>query len=162
MNKCLDTPIYLHVHVFLQLCVCVHASWCMLNVISFSSKHEHANEARKLSKHERRAKKIKKLYEDAAKGIHVCVFRVKDLRNQSNKFKVDMNAQQLHLTGCGLLYNDINVVVAEGGTKALKKYKKLMLHRIKWTPDMIAEGQSNFVTCTCISTVYVLLDTFAL
>ena len=51
-----------------------------------------------------------------------------------------MNAQQLHLTGCCLVYHDINIVVAEGGAKGIKKYKKLMLHRIKWSPTDTAQG----------------------
>ena len=40
-----------------------------------------------------------------------------------------MNAQQLHLTGCCLVYHDINMVVVEGRAKELKKYKNLMLHK---------------------------------
>ena len=52
-----------------------------------------------------------------------------------------MNAQQYHLTGCVLVHRDINVVVVEGGPKALKKYKRLMLHRIKWKRDIHADGR---------------------
>ena len=54
-----------------------------------------------------------------------------------------MNAQQLHLTGCCLIYHDINIVVVEGGAKGLKKYKKLMLHRIKWSPADTIQGNGN-------------------
>ena len=43
------------------------------------------------------------------------VFRITDLTNQSIKFKVDTNAQQLHLTGCLLLNKELNLVVVEGG-----------------------------------------------
>ena len=52
------------------------------------SKHEQANEAHKLTPSQRRTKKIKKLYEDAAKGINVAVYRINSLSNQSNRFKV--------------------------------------------------------------------------
>ena len=52
------------------------------------SKHEQANEARKLTPSQRRTKKIKKLYEDAAKGINVTVYRINSLSNQRNRFKV--------------------------------------------------------------------------
>ena len=45
-----------------------------------------------------------------------------------------MNAQQFHLTGCVMLYQDVNLVVVEGGPKGLKKFKRLMMHRIKWNP----------------------------
>ncbi len=43
------------------------------------------------------------------------VYRVRDVSNPANKFKVDMNAQQYHLTGCMLLYQDVNIVAVEGG-----------------------------------------------
>ncbi len=42
------------------------------------------------------------------------VYRVRDVSNPANKFKVDMNAQQYHLTGCMLLYQDVNIVAVEG------------------------------------------------
>ena len=29
----------------------------------------------------------------------------------------------------------MNLVIVEGGPKGLKKYKRLMLNRIKWIPD---------------------------
>ena len=58
---------------------------------------------------------MKKLKEDLSCGIHVTVYRVRDMSNPANKFKVDMNAQQYHLTGCTLLYQDVNIVVVEGG-----------------------------------------------
>ena len=48
---------------------------------------------------------------------------------------MDMNAQQLHLTGCVMLYHDVNLVVVEGGPKCLKKFKRLLMHRIKWIPE---------------------------
>jgi U4/U6 small nuclear ribonucleoprotein PRP3 len=95
-------------------------------------KHEEANAARKLSKDERKAKALKKITEDVSLGVHVAVFKVRDLNNPSHKFKVDMNAQQYHLTGCAILFKDVNLVVVEGGPKALKKFKRLMLRRIKW------------------------------
>ena len=42
-------------------------------------------------------------------------------------------AQELHLTGCAVAAKDsFAVVVVEGGPKALKFYKKLMLQRMKW------------------------------
>ena len=48
-------------------------------------------------------------------GVHVTVYRVRDLTHPKIKFKVDMNAQQYHLTGCVLLYKDVNLVILEGG-----------------------------------------------
>ena len=68
------------------------------------------------------------------------VYRVHDLSSPAIKFKVDMNAQQLHLTGRLLLFRDINIVIVEGGPKGLKKFRKLMMRRIKWDPEKKGEG----------------------
>ena len=51
-------------------------------------KHEAANAARKLTPDQRKAKKLKKVKEDVSCGVHVIVFRVRDLRNPAIKFKV--------------------------------------------------------------------------
>lgn len=40
------------------------------------------------------------------------------------------------LTGLMLLTKDSNLVVVEGGPKALRKFKRLMLLRIKWDEDV--------------------------
>ncbi|XP_065841750.1 U4/U6 small nuclear ribonucleoprotein Prp3-like [Oscarella lobularis] len=103
-------------------------------------KHEEANAARKLTKDQKKTKKLKKMMEDTTLGVHVAVYRIRDISNLSNKFKVDMNAQQYHLTGCLILFKDVNLVVVEGGPKAMKKFKKLMLERIKWR--MPGKGKS--------------------
>uniref|UniRef100_A0A2K6KFH4 U4/U6 small nuclear ribonucleoprotein Prp3 n=1 Tax=Rhinopithecus bieti TaxID=61621 RepID=A0A2K6KFH4_RHIBE len=57
---------------------------------------------------------------------------VRNLSNPAKKFKIEANAGQLYLTGVVVLHKDVNVVVVEGGPKAQKKFKRLMLHRIKW------------------------------
>ncbi|NWV81950.1 PRPF3 protein, partial [Dasyornis broadbenti] len=94
--------------------------------------HEEANAARKLTAEQRKAKKVKKLREDVSQGVHVAVYRVRSLSNPAKRFKIEVNAGQLHLTGAVVLHKDVNVVVVEGGPKAQKKFKRLMLHRIKW------------------------------
>lgn len=58
--------------------------------------------------------------------------RITNLSYPKHKFKVEMNAQQLQLTGCVILNNKCNLVVVEGGPKGIKSYKKLMLRRIDW------------------------------
>lgn len=86
-------------------------------------KHEEANAARKLTPAQKSEKKVKKLKEAAGVGVpganklpvHVAVYRVGDLSNLSKKFKVEMNAKQLYLTGIVVLHKDVNVVVVEGG-----------------------------------------------
>ncbi|XP_058016380.1 U4/U6 small nuclear ribonucleoprotein Prp3 isoform X1 [Ahaetulla prasina] len=94
--------------------------------------HEEANAARKLTVEQRKAKKVKKLKEDISQGVHIAVYRVRNLGNPAKKFKIEANASQLYLTGVVVLHKDVNVVVVEGGPKAQKKFKRLMLHRIKW------------------------------
>ncbi|NXN82143.1 PRPF3 protein, partial [Bombycilla garrulus] len=94
--------------------------------------HEEANTARKLTAEQRKAKKVKKLKEDVSQGVHTAVYRVRNLSNPAKKFKIEANAGQLYLTGVVVLHKDVNVVVVEGGPKAQKKFKHLMLHRIKW------------------------------
>ena len=39
------------------------------------------------------------------------------------------------MSGTVVLYQDVNIVVVEGGPKQLKKYRQLMLKRIKWNED---------------------------
>ncbi|KAM8786563.1 U4/U6 small nuclear ribonucleoprotein Prp3 isoform 2-T2 [Rhynchonycteris naso] len=58
--------------------------------------------------------------------------KVRNLSNPAKKFKIEANAGQLYLTGVVVLHKDVNVVVVEGGPKSQKKFKRLMLHRIKW------------------------------
>ncbi|XP_052796317.1 U4/U6 small nuclear ribonucleoprotein Prp3-like [Mya arenaria] len=97
--------------------------------------HEEANAARKLTKEQRRDKKINKIKEDTSLGVHVSVYRVNDLTNPAKKFKVETNANQLYMTGIVVLFKDCNVVVVEGGPKQQRKFRRLMLHRIKWAED---------------------------
>uniref|UniRef100_A0A8C9SEZ7 U4/U6 small nuclear ribonucleoprotein Prp3 n=1 Tax=Scleropages formosus TaxID=113540 RepID=A0A8C9SEZ7_SCLFO len=94
--------------------------------------HEEANAARKLTAEQRKEKKAKKLKEDLSHGVHIAVYRIRNLTNPAKKFKVEANASQLYLTGTVVLHRDVNIVVVEGGPKAQKKFKKLMLSRIKW------------------------------
>jgi len=97
--------------------------------------HETANAERKLTPAQKKEKNARKLKEDTSAGIHVAVYRVKDLRNPAKKWKLEKNAQQLFLTGTVLLYQDVNIVVVEGGPKQQKKYQQLMLRRIKWSEE---------------------------
>ncbi|KAJ8273483.1 hypothetical protein GJAV_G00102100 [Gymnothorax javanicus] len=94
--------------------------------------HEEANAARKLTAEQRKEKKVKKLKEDLSHGVHIAVYRIRNLTNPAKKFKVEANANQLYLTGTVVLHRDVNIVVVEGGPKAQKKFKRLMLSRIKW------------------------------
>ncbi|XP_034030593.1 U4/U6 small nuclear ribonucleoprotein Prp3 isoform X1 [Thalassophryne amazonica] len=94
--------------------------------------HEEANAARKLTAEQRKEKKAKMLKEDLTNGVHIAVYRIRNLQNPAKKFKVEANANQLYLTGTVVLHKDVNLVVVEGGPKSQKKFKRLMMHRIKW------------------------------
>merc|ERR1712029_1327984 len=91
--------------------------------------HEKMNADRKLTPEQKKQKMIRRLKEDTSAGVKVAVFRVKSLTNPARKFKVETNAKQLFMTGTVVLYEDVNVVVVEGGPKQVKKYKQLMLKR---------------------------------
>ncbi|XP_044761879.1 U4/U6 small nuclear ribonucleoprotein Prp3 [Coccinella septempunctata] len=113
--------------------------------------HEDANNQRKLTPEQRREKKVKKLKEDTTLGVQVAVYRIKDLHElASKKFKVETNAKQLFMTGTVMLYRDCCVVVVEGGPKQQKKYKRLMLNRIKWEEDVVKDPDGNEVPNQCV------------
>uniref|UniRef100_A0A5K3EZS1 PRP3 domain-containing protein n=1 Tax=Mesocestoides corti TaxID=53468 RepID=A0A5K3EZS1_MESCO len=94
--------------------------------------HEAANASRKLTKEQARFKRIRKIREDTSIRTHVAVYRVRDLTNPAHRFKVETNANQLFMTGLVAMHSDCNVVIVEGGPKQQRRFKRLMLHRIKW------------------------------
>ncbi|XP_064545164.1 U4/U6 small nuclear ribonucleoprotein Prp3 isoform X1 [Drosophila montana] len=113
--------------------------------------HEDANNARKLTSEQKSEKKQRKLKEDTSCGVHVSVYRIRDLQdNQSKKFKVETNAKQLQMTGSVVLFRDCCVVVVEGGPKQQKKYRRLMLHRIKWEEDVVKGNDGQDVANSCV------------
>jgi U4/U6 small nuclear ribonucleoprotein PRP3 len=89
------------------------------------------NLSAKLTPKERKEKKIRKLQEDTSKGVSVAVFRLRDFSNLKHRFKVDVNAQQLFLSGLALICASerMNLVVVEGGPKGVKKFVRLMHER---------------------------------
>ncbi|KAG8010032.1 U4/U6 small nuclear ribonucleoprotein Prp3 [Nibea albiflora] len=108
--------------------------------------HEEANAARKLTAEQRKEKKVKKLKEDLTNGVHIAVYRIRNLQNPAKKFKVEANANQLYLTGTVVLHRDVNLVVVEGGPKSQKKFKRVMMHRIKWEEhNSKRDGESSFI-----------------
>merc|ERR1711865_412803 len=106
--------------------------------------HEQRNEARKLPAEERKQKKKQKWIEDTSLQVLICVFQIKDLSNKRHLFKVDMNAQQFHLTGCTITCPGVaNICIVEGGPRSIKRYKKLMTRRIKWREDQTKDDESE-------------------
>ncbi|KRX02842.1 hypothetical protein PPERSA_04045 [Pseudocohnilembus persalinus] len=98
-------------------------------------KHIQMNEERKLTAEQKKQKFLKKLKKDSSKETRAAVFRVENLSDGQHRFKIDANAVQMQLNGLCLIGDYINnwsLVVVEGGPKAIKFYKNLMLKRIKW------------------------------
>ncbi|KAK9508483.1 hypothetical protein O3M35_006030 [Rhynocoris fuscipes] len=112
--------------------------------------HEDANAARKLTAHQRSEKRKRRLMEDTTFGVHVSVYRVKDLSNMTKKFKVEINCKQLFMTGAVIMYKDCNVVIVEGGPKQTSTYQRLMLQRIKWEEDMVKDSDGKESPNSCV------------
>jgi len=105
--------------------------------------HVQANADRKLTKEQRHEKLAKNQEDDAAKGIHMLVFKIDNLSNGQHRFKIAKNAEQSALTGVCIMHPRFNLVIVEGGEHSIRFYKKLMMQRIDWTensPTRIKEG----------------------
>ena len=79
---------------------------------------------------------MRKLKKDSAKECRRIVFKLNKLQDPSQIFKVNMNAKQLALNGFILspaeYHSQPVFVMAEGGQKAIRFFKNLMVNRIKW------------------------------
>ncbi|KAL8280825.1 hypothetical protein RQP46_006829 [Phenoliferia psychrophenolica] len=109
--------------------------------------HLRMNAERKLTDDQRREKVSNEHLKDESKGIQAACFKVRYLSNPSHKFKVKLNAQQQHLTGVLIFNPKFCLVLVEGGAKAVKFYKRLMLTRIDWTSEALprdgADGEAD-------------------
>jgi U4/U6 small nuclear ribonucleoprotein PRP3 len=101
-----------------------------------ADKHYEQNQERKLTKEEANKKLAKNQIEDAEKGIHVSVYKIKSLANGRHRFKVSKHAEQESLTGLCIQNPHFNLVIVEGGEHGINSYKKLMLNRIEWTENL--------------------------
>jgi len=108
-----------------------------------SAAHEARNEANKLAPEERRAKKIDKWKNiKEHEGCTVLLFKVKSL-SKRYVYKIDQNAQQHHMTGFCVVSPAGNFVIVEGNLKAARRYRRLMLRRIKWGEDDDEENEDD-------------------
>jgi U4/U6 small nuclear ribonucleoprotein PRP3 len=99
---------------------------------------------------EQKAEKIKRKFErDSKKEVKACLFRIENLSHKKNRFKIDRNAQQLYLTGvCIMMKKNLNLnlpslVYVEGGPLSIKKFKTLLLRRIKWSEKKKEEDKDE-------------------
>jgi U4/U6 small nuclear ribonucleoprotein PRP3 len=106
--------------------------------------HEETNEGRKLTKEERHEKLERQQAEDAARGIHVHVYKIDSLANGKHRYQISVNADQNRLTGVCIMHPKMNLVVVEGGEHSIRNYDKLMQHRVRWqemeAPRAVEEG----------------------
>ncbi|EFX00885.1 U4/U6 small nuclear ribonucleoprotein [Grosmannia clavigera kw1407] len=98
--------------------------------------HMSTNEERKLTKEQRHEKLATNQDKDAAKGIHMLIFKIPSLVNGQHRFKIWKNAEQLALTGVCIMHPKTSLVVVEGGEHSINKYRKLMMNRIDWTQNV--------------------------
>jgi U4/U6 small nuclear ribonucleoprotein PRP3 len=106
--------------------------------------HAARNAAGKLTPAERAAKWRAKMTAAGPSGTpSAALFAVADLRHGKARYKVDMGAKQLFLTGVALLVrggggggggaaHPWSLVYVEGGFRAVTKFATLMLRRVDW------------------------------
>ncbi|KAJ7136089.1 pre-mRNA processing factor 3-domain-containing protein [Mycena epipterygia] len=107
--------------------------------------HEKMNAERKLTDEQRREKIETKKVEEDKRGIHGAVFKIKNLSDRAQRFKVRKNAEQLNLTGLCIFNPHFSMVYVEGAAKFIKKYKRLMMDRIAWTEAARPRGGEDVV-----------------
>jgi U4/U6 small nuclear ribonucleoprotein PRP3 len=74
----------------------------------------------------------------------VQVFRVNNLQDGRHIYKVDINATENRLTGvCVTTRTGTNVVVVEGDRKGMRRFNRLMMHRIDWNPMVNLDGADD-------------------
>jgi hypothetical protein len=100
--------------------------------------HDMRNLARKLTPEERKEKARRKNQKGMEDGVHVALFRVRDLSDKQHRFKVDVNAQESLLTGCVVICKaaGTNLVVVEGGAcpfSSVSHCRRLVL----WLRDLV-------------------------
>jgi U4/U6 small nuclear ribonucleoprotein PRP3 len=105
--------------------------------------HEKRNQEKKLTKEQKKQKKAEKLNQDEANELVTVVYKVRPLTHPQNKFKLNVNANDLKISGC--VINATNeglwMVIAEGGQKAITKFSNIIEKRVNW--DLSATPSTN-------------------
>ncbi|PJF19080.1 hypothetical protein PSACC_01106 [Paramicrosporidium saccamoebae] len=108
--------------------------------------HLDANLVRHEKAKEETAKRTSDRRNELMTNVPVAVFRIDNLTLPQWRFKVVKNAEQHELTGCVIYYEHFSFVVVEGKAAAVRRFKHLLLDRIKWTeapPDTMADVSQN-------------------
>ncbi|ANQ10118.1 Uncharacterized protein PCOAH_00038150 [Plasmodium coatneyi] len=106
-------------------------------------RHFKQNQERKLKPEEKSKKKMKKWKCDPNEENEVLVIYISNLSNKKHVFKIDINAQQLHLTGVCVMTVLYNFIIVEGKHISIERYKRLIFRRIKWNEDEYNEDEEG-------------------
>eukprot|EP00920_Eleutheroschizon_duboscqi_P027053 GHVT01066203.1.p1 GENE.GHVT01066203.1~~GHVT01066203.1.p1 ORF type:complete len:545 (+),score=139.69 GHVT01066203.1:308-1942(+) len=106
--------------------------------------HNERNEARRLTPEQRAVKHVAKWNQDVTTGVQVLLFILRDNPSSRSLWKMSQNAEQLHLSGrCVVTLDGPTAVVVEGGVRAVKRFRRLMLRRIRWRGEEEEEDDAN-------------------
>jgi U4/U6 small nuclear ribonucleoprotein PRP3 len=109
------------------------------------AKHEADNTARQLTKEERAEKMAQKAKANAAMGLTMSVYKIalgKEKLLGKHRYKIDVNAKQYNdITGCVIAAPSLTLCIVEAGEYSTRKYKKLMLDRVKWQAILEGNGE---------------------
>ncbi|SBS87948.1 U4/U6 small nuclear ribonucleoprotein PRP3, putative [Plasmodium ovale] len=106
-------------------------------------RHYEQNQQRKLNPEEKSKKKINKWKSNTNEENEVLVIYISNLSNKKHIFKIDINAQQLHLTGVCIMTVLYNFIIVEGKHISIERYKRLIFRRIKWNEDEYEDDEDN-------------------
>jgi U4/U6 small nuclear ribonucleoprotein PRP3 len=98
--------------------------------------HEDRNLENKLSKEEKFERNKQKASDDASKGIEVTFIKVDEISHPGIKFKINAQAQEKFISGCVLVLKDFCLILAEGGSKSIRKFQDVMLNKVDWNRDL--------------------------
>ncbi|ETB61324.1 hypothetical protein YYC_01236 [Plasmodium yoelii 17X] len=105
-------------------------------------RHFEQNQERKLKPEEKSKKKINKWKSNPDEENEVLVIYITKVNNKKHIFKININAQQLHLTGVFVMTVLYNFIIVEGKHISIERYKRLIFRRIKWDEDEM-EGDED-------------------
>ncbi|KAF2072015.1 hypothetical protein CYY_006678 [Polysphondylium violaceum] len=106
--------------------------------------HDASNQERKLTKEQKKEKKVHKLIDDSAKELYCAIFKITDLSHPLLRSKVTKTAKDNMVSGTIIFHRCMNLVILEAGAKAMKQCKKLLNKRIDWAnPPPLRDNQTE-------------------
>ncbi|EFC39814.1 U4/U6-associated splicing factor HPRP3 [Naegleria gruberi] len=113
--------------------------------------HEERNNNEKLTKEQRKEKKIRKITEDAESELITILYSIPNIAHPQTRFKIN-TAKEKGITGAVLSYpsqtrdKDRILLIAEGGKKFLKKYDDVILNKIDWSKVEGVQSENTIPT----------------